>query len=84
MKKYPRIHPPRDHAAKAIKDHGHNFARKLRAVPERRVREKANGALILVPATPAMIPVKKGIKPPPTRNIRMDSKIGSCRHSSVE
>jgi len=75
LKKYPRIHSPGNHTKKAIKDHGHNVARKRRELTERCARHQVNGAFILVPATPAMIPTTADAKPPPTRNRMIESRI---------
>jgi hypothetical protein len=59
----------------AKKDHSHNFPRKRRKPTERCARHHDNGALILVPAAPTMIPSIGGPKPPPTRSMRIDRRI---------
>lgn len=64
-KQYPRMVEPgksNSHAIKpATKDHGHNFPRKRREPIERCARHQVNGAFILVPATPIIIPSIGGL-----------------------
>jgi hypothetical protein len=78
-KKYPRMVEPGNSNSQAIKqaikDQGHKFPRKGRRPTERCARHQVNGALILVPAAPMMIPSIGGPKPPPTRSMTMDSRI---------
>jgi len=75
LKKYPMIHCPKSHKKKATRDHGHNFASKRNGLPERCARHQVNGLFILVPTTPPMIPISGGKMPPPTRSIKIDSRI---------
>jgi len=49
-------------------DHGHNLARKLRALIRRCARHHVNGLFILVAVTKASIDMKIGAKPPPTNH----------------
>src|SRR5215217_7252209 len=59
----------------ATKDHDHRFTSKRREPLVRCARHQANGAFILVAATPTMIPSSGGPKPPPTRSMTTDNRI---------
>ena len=63
-RKYPKMFIPGNSNSQAIKqtakDHGHNFPRKCRRLIERCARHQVNGAFIVVPRMPIMIPIIGG------------------------
>src|SRR3989304_2862009 len=58
-----------------MRDHNHDFARKVRTLTVRCTRHHVNGLLILVAIMLMKIPINNGPEPPPTKNSVIESNI---------
>jgi len=62
------------HNTKAVRDHGHNLARKPRTLTGRCACHHVNGLFILVAVTLAKIARNIGAKPPPTNHSMIERR----------